>query len=41
MTAEGWVLVEGDVGDWEVAGNAAFLVDSESFIKAVSANQLK
>ncbi len=41
LIAEGWVLVEGDVGDWEVAGNASFLVDSESFIKAISGNELK
>lgn len=41
MMAEGWVLIDGDIGNWEVASNAAFLVDSESFIKVVSENQLK
>lgn len=41
MTAEGWVLVEDDIGDWDIASNAAFMVDSESFIKAISANEIK
>ncbi len=25
--------IEADISDWEIAGNAAFMVDSESFIK--------
>ena len=41
LISDGWVLVEGDVGDWDVASNASFLVDSESFIKAISENQIK
>lgn len=39
MNAEGMVLIEGDVSGWEIASNAAFLVDSESFIKLNSENQ--
>jgi len=33
VEAEGMVLVTSAIGNWLVAGNAAFLVDSESFIK--------
>ena len=32
--SKGSVQVLTDISDWEIAGNAAFLVDSESFIKA-------
>ncbi len=41
LISEGWVLVEGDVGDWDVASNASFMVDSESFIKTISGNEIK
>ncbi len=30
---ENMALIEEDLGDWEIASNAAYLVDSESFIK--------
>lgn len=33
LRAEGMALIEDDIEGWEIAGNAAFLVDSESFIK--------
>lgn len=39
MNAEGMVLIDDDVSGWEIASNAAFLVDSESFIKLNSENQ--
>lgn len=33
VEAEGMVMVTTSISDWQVAGNAAYLVDSESFIK--------
>jgi membrane fusion protein, copper/silver efflux system len=33
VDAEGMVMVTTAIGDWQVAGNASYLVDSESFIK--------
>jgi len=33
LTAEGMVQVREDIGSWEISSNAAYLVDSESFIK--------
>lgn len=33
ITAQGRVAIEEDISDWEVAANAAYLVDSESFIR--------
>jgi membrane fusion protein, copper/silver efflux system len=39
MNAEGMVLIHDDVSGWDIASNAAFLVDSESFIKLNSDNQ--
>jgi hypothetical protein len=33
VEAEGMVMVTTAIGDWQVAGNASYLVDSESFIK--------
>lgn len=38
-TAQGLVLIESNVGSWEIAKHAAYLVDSESFIKLSSNNQ--
>jgi Cu(I)/Ag(I) efflux system membrane fusion protein len=40
-TANGMVLIEDDINGWDIADNAAFLVDSESFIKINSENQTK
>lgn len=34
IKADDMVQVEEDINDWEIAANAAYLVDSESFIKA-------
>lgn len=39
IEAEGMVLVITSIGDWKVANNAAFLVDSESFIKTTNQPQ--
>jgi len=36
VEVEGMVLVTTSIGDWKVAENAAFLVDSESFIKTTN-----
>lgn len=36
VEAEGMVLVTTSIGDWKIAENAAFLVDSESFIKTTN-----
>lgn len=36
VEAEGMVMVTTSIGDWKVAENAAFLVDSESFIKTTN-----
>ena len=36
IEAEGMVLVTTSIGGWQVAENAAFLVDSESFIKTTN-----
>lgn len=33
VTLGGMVQIKEDIGNWEVSGNAAYLVDSESFIK--------
>jgi len=33
ITIAGMVQVKDDVGSWEISGNAAYLVDSESFIR--------
>ncbi|MCU7551843.1 efflux RND transporter periplasmic adaptor subunit [Chitinophagaceae bacterium LB-8] len=40
MNAEGMVLINDDVSGWDIARNAAYLVDSESFIK-LNSNNLK
>lgn len=34
VTADGMIQVNTYIGNWEIASNAAYLVDSESFIKA-------
>lgn len=39
FTTQGMTLIESGVGDWEIAQNAAYLVDSESFIKLSSSTQ--
>ena len=39
VEVEGMVLVTTSIGDWKVAENAAFLVDSESFIKTTNQQQ--
>jgi Cu(I)/Ag(I) efflux system membrane fusion protein len=40
MTISGMLQIKEDISTWEVSGNAAYLVDSESFIKmAVNAGQ--
>lgn len=36
LSAEGMVLIEEDISGWEVASNASYMVDSESFIKTDS-----
>jgi hypothetical protein len=36
---EGMVLIEEGVSNWEIAASAAYLVDSESFIKLNSNHQ--
>ena len=36
VEVEGMVLVTTSIGDWKIAENAAFLVDSESFIKTTN-----
>ncbi|WP_316632621.1 efflux RND transporter periplasmic adaptor subunit [uncultured Flavobacterium sp.] len=41
MATSGMVLIEQDISDWNIAANAAYLVDSESFIKTTSENKLK
>lgn len=41
ITAQGRVAIEDDISDWEVAANAAYLVDSESFIKLKDKNSLQ
>lgn len=41
MTISGMVLIEQDISDWNIAANAAYLVDSESFIKTASENKSK
>jgi hypothetical protein len=38
MRTKGLVLIEEGVGGWDIAANAAYLVDSESFIK-INSNQ--
>jgi Cu(I)/Ag(I) efflux system membrane fusion protein len=30
------VLIDQDISDWDIASNAAYMIDSESFIKTVS-----
>lgn len=39
MSVEGMVQIMGGVNGWEVALNASYLVDSESFIRIAAANQ--
>lgn len=39
VEAQGMVQVITNIGDWEVASNATFLVDSESFIKTENTTQ--
>ncbi|MCC9066042.1 efflux RND transporter periplasmic adaptor subunit [Flavobacterium piscisymbiosum] len=39
--ADGMVLIDQDISDWDIAGNAAYMIDSESFIKIASENKLK
>ncbi|MBB4802549.1 MULTISPECIES: efflux RND transporter periplasmic adaptor subunit [Flavobacterium] len=34
--ADGMVLIDQDISDWDIASNAAYMIDSESFIKTVS-----
>lgn len=41
MTTSGMVLIEQDISDWNIASNAAYMVDSESFIKTASENKSK
>ncbi|TGD59256.1 efflux RND transporter periplasmic adaptor subunit [Flavobacterium humi] len=41
ITTSGMVLIEEDISDWEIAGNASYMVDSESFIKTASENKSK
>jgi hypothetical protein len=41
ITTNEMVLIEQDISDWNIASNAAYLVDSESFIKIASENKLK
>jgi biotin carboxyl carrier protein len=36
VEADGFVKINTDIGSWQIASNAAFLIDSESFIKASS-----
>jgi hypothetical protein len=40
-TLEGIVQITGNIGGWEIAQNASYLVDSESFIRTASDNQIK
>ena len=39
--ADGMVLIDQDISDWGIASNAAYMIDSESFIKIASENKLK
>lgn len=39
LRTNGLVLVEESIGNWEIARNAAYMVDSESFIKVNKDNQ--
>lgn len=41
ITTSGMVLIEQDISDWNIASNAAYMVDSESFIKTASENKSK
>lgn len=36
VEADGYVLVHSAIGNWQIAAHAAYLIDSESFIKASS-----
>lgn len=38
IRTQGLVQIQNDISDWQVAKNASFLVDSESFIKLTSSN---
>jgi len=40
-TADGMVLIDQDISDWGVASNAAYMIDSESFIRIASENKSK
>lgn len=39
--AEGMVLIDQDISDWDIASNASYMIDSESFIKIARENKLK
>ena len=41
MTANGLVLIADNIGGWDIAKNASYLVDSESFIRTSSVNQIQ
>lgn len=36
VEADGYVKINTDIGNWQIASNAAYLIDSESFIKTTS-----
>ncbi|WJS93467.1 efflux RND transporter periplasmic adaptor subunit [Flavobacterium johnsoniae] len=38
---DGMVLIDQDISNWNIASNAAYMIDSESFIKTASENKLK
>lgn len=39
LKTEGLIEIKSQIGDWEIAANASFLVDNESFIRTTSKNQ--